>query len=78
MPFSQTNRFEKQYLNKTMDEQDKVDETLEVLDENPRYPGLHSHRVQGTKKIWECYIESYTNSSCRFYFDNGKLKRWGH
>ena len=28
--------------------------------------------------IWECYMESYTNPSCRFYFDNGKLKRWGH
>ena len=28
--------------------------------------------------IWECYIESYTNSSCKFYFDNGKLKKWGH
>ena len=28
--------------------------------------------------IWECYIESDMNPSCRFYFDNGKLKRWGH
>lgn len=28
--------------------------------------------------IWECYMESHTNPSCRFYFDNGKLKRWGH
>jgi hypothetical protein len=28
--------------------------------------------------IWECYMESYMYPSCRFYFDNGKLKRWGH
>lgn len=28
--------------------------------------------------IWECYMESYTNPSSSFYFDNGKLKRWGH
>lgn len=28
--------------------------------------------------IWECYMESYAFPSCRFYFDNGKLKRWGH
>ena len=28
--------------------------------------------------IWECYIETDMNPSCRFYFDNGKLKRWGH
>lgn len=28
--------------------------------------------------IWECYMESYMYPSCSFYFDNGKLKRWGH
>lgn len=28
--------------------------------------------------IWECYIETDMNSSCRLCFDNGKLKRWGH
>ncbi len=28
--------------------------------------------------IWECYIENDINPSCRFYFDNGKLKKWGH
>jgi len=28
--------------------------------------------------IWECYIETDLNTSCRFYFDNGKLKKWGH
>ena len=28
--------------------------------------------------IWECFMESNMNPKCRFYFDNGKLKRWGH
>jgi hypothetical protein len=28
--------------------------------------------------IWECFMESNMNPSCRFYFDNGKLKKWGH
>jgi hypothetical protein len=68
MPFRQTNRFEKQYLKKTIDDQEKVDDTLKILDENPRYPGLHSHRVQGTKKIWECYIDD----SMRITFEYGK------
>jgi hypothetical protein len=27
--------------------------------------------------IWEYYMESNMYPSCRFYFDNGKLKRWG-
>jgi len=28
--------------------------------------------------IWECFLESEMNPSSRFYFDNGKLKIWGH
>ncbi len=28
--------------------------------------------------IWECYMETEIASSNRFYFDNGKLKMWGH
>lgn len=68
MPFSPTNRFEKQYLNKEPDEQEKVERTLELLDQNPGYPGLHVHRVQGTKKTWECYIDD----SMRITFEYGK------
>ncbi len=28
--------------------------------------------------IWEYYMESSMYPSCSFYFDNGKLKKWGH
>jgi hypothetical protein len=68
MPLSPTDRFEKQYLNKGLDEQKKVDETLEILEQNPRYPGLHARRVRGTKKIWECYIDD----RMRITFEYGK------
>jgi mRNA-degrading endonuclease YafQ of YafQ-DinJ toxin-antitoxin module len=68
MPFRLTNRFEKKYLNKTVSEQDKVDETLDTLEQNPKHPGLHTHRVQGTKRIWECYMDD----SLRITFEYGK------
>lgn len=68
MPFATTNRFEKQYSKKTLDEKDKVDETLDILEQNPRHPGLHAHRIQGKKRIWECYIDD----SMRITFEYGK------
>jgi hypothetical protein len=68
MPLSPTDRFEKQYLEKEPDEQDKVEKTLKLLEQNPRHPGLHARRVQGTKRIWECYIDD----SMRVTFEYGK------
>ncbi len=68
MPFVTTNRFDRQYSNKTPDEQDKVEETLDTLEQNSRYPGLHTHRIQGTKRIWECYIDD----SMRITFEYGR------
>ena len=35
-----------------------IDESLELLLENPRHPGLHTHRVQGTKRVWESYVDN--------------------
>jgi hypothetical protein len=68
MSFSITNRFTKQYSKKEIDDQKKVDDTLDLLDINPKHPGLHAHRVQGTKKIWECYVDD----SMRVTFEYGK------
>jgi hypothetical protein len=57
MSFSVTNRFTKQYSKKDPKAQKMVDDTLDIIDSNPRHPGLHAHRVQGTKRVWECYID---------------------
>lgn len=70
MPFRITNKFGKQYANKSPEAKDKVDKTLDLLELNPSYPGLHSHRVQGTKRIWECYIDE----SMRVTFEYGKSR----
>jgi len=37
-----------------------IDECLELLLENPRHPGLHTHRVRGTRQVWESYVD-YAN-----------------
>jgi hypothetical protein len=30
---------------------------LELLADNPRHTGLHTHRVQGAPGVWEAYID---------------------
>jgi len=30
---------------------------IELLGDNPRHPGLHTHRVQGTAGVWEAYVD---------------------
>lgn len=52
-----TKGFQNQYINKSSDEKNKIDKTLSLLCENPKYPSLHTHRVRKTKRVWECYID---------------------
>ncbi len=68
MPLSSTNRFEKQYAKKDTDGQDDIERTLALLEQDPKYPGLHAHRVRGTKNVWECYIDD----SRRITFQYGR------
>jgi hypothetical protein len=30
---------------------------LELLADNPRHPGLRTHRVQGAPGVWEAYVD---------------------
>lgn len=53
---SATKRFKKAYKKKPAERQVQVDKTLRLLQNDPRYPGLNTHRVKGTDEIWECYI----------------------
>lgn len=52
-----TSKFSRQYDNKPPNERERVEKTMELLADNPHYPGLHSHKVQGTYGIFECYID---------------------
>ncbi len=68
MPFNTTDRFDRQYSRKTPEEQQKVDKTLELLEQDPKHPAFHTHRVQKTNNVWECYIDN----SMRITFEYGK------
>lgn len=50
-------RFKKARRKKTPDMQEAIDWCVSRLSENPHHPGLHSHRVQGTRHVWESYID---------------------
>ncbi|MFI9104967.1 hypothetical protein ACIGXA_31125 [Streptomyces fildesensis] len=54
----------------------KVNQTLARLQQNPRYPGLHSHQYEsfpgyGEDKVWDSYVENHTPSAWRIYWRYG-------
>jgi hypothetical protein len=44
---------------------------LALLAENPRHPGLHTHRVQGSAGVWEAYVDSANRVT--FHYDGPKI-----
>lgn len=68
MELELTRKFERQYRKKSPEKREKIEKTLSLLETNPRHPGLHTHKVQGTFDIFECYIDD----SHRVTFEYGK------
>lgn len=52
-----TSMYKRRRKNKTKQMRDSIDECARKLRQNPRHPGLHSHRVGGFKGVWESYID---------------------
>ena len=54
----------------------KLKKTLGLLSENPRHPGLASHKVHGLstryhRDIWESYVENHTPGARRVFWYYG-------
>ncbi len=49
--------FRKKLAKKTPEQAGRILECIQKLDSKPRPPGLHTHRVQGTKGVWEAYVD---------------------
>jgi hypothetical protein len=54
----------------------KVRRTLALLEQDPRYPGLHSHQYENfpglpKAKIWDSYVENKTPSAWRIFWMYG-------
>lgn len=50
-------KFKRARRKKTQEMRDSIDECIRLLSANPRHPGLHEHRVQGRKGVWEAYVD---------------------
>jgi hypothetical protein len=42
-----------------------------LLAEDPRHPGLHTHRVQGTRGVWEAYVDDANRIT--FHYDDDRI-----
>jgi hypothetical protein len=45
---------------------------IELLADNPRYPGLETHKVQGKRGVWEAYVDA-ANRVTFHYDDAGRI-----
>jgi mRNA-degrading endonuclease YafQ of YafQ-DinJ toxin-antitoxin module len=70
MYYITTNTFKKKYKKKERISQSSIDQTIELLVNNPRYPGLHTHKVRGTGN--RTIFEAYVNDSARLTFEYGE------
>ncbi len=54
----------------------KVGKTLALLEQDPRHPGLNSHKYQSVKSVdgsdlWESYVENRTPGAWRIFWVYG-------
>ena len=52
-----TTRFERALKKKTKRMRGRIKKTLELLGQNPWYPGLETHKVKGTDGVLESYVD---------------------
>lgn len=52
-----TPKYKRARRKKTLDMRNSIDECAKLLSANPYHPGLHTHRVQGRKDVWQAYID---------------------
>ena len=49
--------FDRRFGRKTPAQRAKVEATLRLLAEDPRHPGLHTHKVEGYGGVFESYVD---------------------
>jgi hypothetical protein len=55
---------------------EKINKALARLENDPRYPGLHSHLyesfpIERDVKVWDSYVENRTSSAWRIFWRYG-------
>ena len=64
--------FKRTAQNKNVRMQAAIARCVALLADDPRHPGLHTHRVQGTRGVWEAYVDN-ANRITFHYDDEGRL-----
>jgi mRNA-degrading endonuclease YafQ of YafQ-DinJ toxin-antitoxin module len=64
--------FKRTALKKEPRMQAAIARCVALLTDNPRHPGLHTHRVQGTRDVWEAYIDN-ANRITFHYDEDGRI-----
>lgn len=57
----------------------KMGKAMNLLANDPRYPGLHSHEIEALTrrygvKVWQSYLENKTSGAGRIYWIYGPAK----
>jgi hypothetical protein len=53
-----------------------ITECIKRLAENPRHPGLHTHRVQGTDGVFEAYVDD--GNRLTFHYEGSTIVLRNH
>ena len=72
MAFEIPPRFKRVLKRKPPAMQAAIYECIARLDEDPRHPGLNTHRVRGKRGVWEAYVDSGNRVTFE-YADDGTL-----
>jgi len=73
-----TKPFKRKLKKKTPDQVAAIIECLDHLGENPRQPGLHTHRIQGTRRTWEAYVDGSNRVSWEWGDGEGEIVVLNH
>ena len=65
-------RFKRRFEGKTPQMQAAITRAIKRLEEDPRYPGLRVHRVQGEDGVWEAYIDRSSRMTFH-YGEDGRI-----
>lgn len=69
-------RFKKRLKKKSPRLAGAILECVHRLAEDPRHPGLHTHRVRGTAGVWEAYVDR--SNRVTFEWDDGVIVMRNH
>ena len=73
-----TDRFRRAYRALRVEERQRVQNALRRLAENPRYPGLHVKKMQGTGGLWEARASRALRITFEMQDDMVILRNVGH